>query len=58
MVMSTHEKKLQEEMINLLLHKAELKKERVTDLALKVWAWNYMNLFNEQELERYRSIIL
>ncbi|MBQ8761013.1 MAG: hypothetical protein IJZ06_06295 [Bacteroidales bacterium] len=56
--MSTQEKKLQEEMINLLLQKAELKKERVTDLALKVWAWNYMELFNEQELERYRSIIL
>lgn len=56
--MSTQEKKLQEEMITLLLKRAELKKKSVTDLALKTWAWNYMDLFNEREIERYQSIIL
>lgn len=57
--MSTQErKKMQEELIRILLKKAALKKKSITELALKIWAWDYMELFNEKEIERYKSIIL
>lgn len=57
--MSTQErKKMQEELIRILLKKAALKKKNITELALKIWAWDYMELFNEKEIERYKSIIL
>ena len=56
--MSAQEKKLQEELIKLLLKRAELKRKHITELALKAWAWDYMELFNEKEIDRYKSIIL
>lgn len=58
MVMSAQEKKLQEELIKLLLKRSELKRKHITELALKAWAWDYMELFNEKEIDRYKSIIL
>ncbi len=58
MEMDAEKKKMQEELTRVLLKKAALKKRHITELALKIWAWDYMDLFNENEIERYKSIIL
>ncbi len=56
--MDTEKKKMQEELTRVLLKKAALKKKHIAELALKIWAWDYMELFSENEMERYKSIIL
>lgn len=58
MEMDTEKKKMQEELTRVLLKKAALKKKHIAELALKIWAWDYMDLFSENEMERYKSIIL
>ena len=58
MVMSTQEKKLQEEMINLLLKRAELKKSKFSRFALKHWAQNKVDLFSNEELIYFKSIFI
>lgn len=54
--MSTHEKKLQEEMIKVLFKRAGLKKSEYSRIALKRWARNKVNLFSNEELIYFKSI--
>ena len=56
--MSAQEKKLQEELITLLLRRAELKKSKFSRFALKHWAQNKVDLFSNEELIYFKSIFI
>ena len=56
--MSAQEKKLQEELITLLLKRAELKKSKFSRFALKRWARNKVDLFSNEELIYFKSIFI
>ena len=51
-------KKLYDELVDLLLKKANLKKEEVYRTALKCWANNNLDLLTPAEQKRYSSIML
>lgn len=48
---------LQKELISLLLKKAGLKEKDVTEIALKRWALNNLDLLTATELEKYKRIL-
>ncbi len=54
--MSAQEKKLQEELIKLLLKRAGIKKSLYSRIALKRWAQDKVDLFDKEELIYFKSI--
>ena len=53
----TESDKLIKELIAELLKRAGLKEKDVTEIALKRWAINNLDLMTKKELEKYKSIL-
>lgn len=53
----TESDKLIKELIAELLKRAGLKEKDVTEIALKRWAINNLDLMTKKELEKYKSVL-